>query len=149
MKKSSFSTIWSSMVKSLPIITNDLSWQMGREIQIHLGLDRICGIGDDFKLSWELVMELHCKNILLLNQIHLVPNLNRWADSFILGLAGHFAEEWYLFISKLYHGNIMLNDKPDKLVWSVNAREGLVTASLAYRSIVLKSSFSGSEWWMN
>ena len=86
-------------------------------------------------------MELHCKNLLVLKQIYLGSSINRWVDSSNLGLAGHFVEEWDFFISKLYQWNIMLNDKPDKLVWSVNSREALVTASLDYHSIVLKRKF--------
>ena len=64
-------------------------------------------------------------------------------------MVGCFAEEWDLFITKIYQGNINLCAKLDKPVWDFNAREGQVTARLAYHSIVLNSNFIGCNWWVN
>ena len=111
-----------------------------------MGHDPICGIGDDYQLSQELIMELHCKNFHVLKQIHLGLEINRWDNSSVLGLDGHYVEEWDVFISKLCQCNITFSDKPYKLVWSVNTREGLVMASLSYRSIISKRNYSGYEW---
>ena len=77
----------------LPIINNDLSWQVGRGIQIYLGIDPICSMECDYKFSRELVLELHCKNIFVLKQIHLGVENNRWAHSSIMALTGFLAEE--------------------------------------------------------
>ena len=81
----------------------------------------------------------------MLKQVRVGSQINKWVVSSDLGLVGCFVDEWDLFISKLYQGNITLGDKPDKLVWTVNAREGQVTASLVYSAIVLKRSFTGSD----
>ena len=81
----------------------------------------------------------------MLKQVRVGYQINKWVVSSDLGLVGCFANEWDLFISKLYQGNITLDDNPYKLMWTVNAREGQVTASLAYSVIVLKRSFTGSD----
>ena len=40
--KGGASIIWRSLAKNFPYIANDLSWKVGRGIQIQLGIDPIC-----------------------------------------------------------------------------------------------------------
>ena len=122
--KTSCSTIWKSLVKSLPIISNNLSWEVGRRFQIYLGIDPICGLGDKYPLSQNLVQEIHKKKNQVLKDIHLVSGNNIWQNAKVLGLVGCLAEEWDRYISNLYQGNISLSSNLDKLVWAFNAREG-------------------------
>ena len=76
----------------------------------------------------------------MLKQVRVGSQINKWVVSSDLGLVVCFADEWDLFISKLYQRNITLGDKPDKLVWIVNAREGQVTARLTYRFVIMNNN---------
>ena len=83
----------------------------------------------------------------MLKQVRVGSQINKRVVSSDLGLVVCFADEWDLFISKLYQGNINMCAKSDKLVWDFNASEGQVTATLAYLSLVLNIGFIGSDWW--
>ena len=52
------STIWKSLIKRIPVISEDLSWKVGRRFQMFLGIDLICGIGEKSLLSLNMIQEL-------------------------------------------------------------------------------------------
>ena len=135
------------MVKSFPIIENDLSWQVGRGIQIQLGINPICGLKGQATLSHELVAELHRNNSFVLKDVQKGPWGKYSADSKGLSLCGNLADEWEWFICSLNQGNIIYSDSAHKLVWDYNQRDGNVTAKLAYRSIISLHEPDFSEWW--
>ena len=56
--------------------------------------------------------------------------MQRWVRLLDLG--------WNAYGSKLYQGGITLCDKPHKLVWVYNIKEGLVTDMLAYHSLFME-----------
>ena len=110
------------MVKSLPIIPKDLSWQVGRGLQVYLEIDPLCGLGDNYVLSHDLVVSLHCLNLFVLKDVHRVSCNKIWVDYVVLGLSRRLIVEWDKYISYLNQGNITLSTKPDKLVWAFNIR---------------------------
>ena len=97
------------MVKSIPIISNDLSCQVGRGFQNFLGIDLICGLGDNYLLSHGLVLELHRKNLYVLKYVHWDSCNNIWVNSKVLGLSGRLSEEWDMYIYFLNQRNITLS----------------------------------------
>lgn len=76
-------------------------------------------------------------------------DIPRWAHC-SLGLFGDLAKEWdgYVF-NNLNQGNIVLGPDSDKLVWSSNPKEGSVSASLAYSSLICDENSRSVEWWSN
>ena len=89
-------------------------------------------MGDKSIVSHDLVAELHRKNLFVLKDIQRDFGLNYWDDSLALGLIGRHGKEWDRYISSLNHGNIIVSDSTDKLVWLFNPSDGKVTAKLAY-----------------
>ena len=73
--------------------------------------------------------------------------MQRWDRSLDLGMDGNNDLEWNLYVSKIYQGGINLCDKPHKLVWVYNKKNGSMTAMLAYHSMVMKGSIDGNVWW--
>ena len=73
--------------------------------------------------------------------------MQAWDRVLDLVLGGYNDLEWNLYVSKLYPGGITLCDNPEKLVWFDTKKEGLVTAMLAYHSMVMKGSIYGNVWW--
>ena len=81
-----------------------------------MGIDSICGMGDNSIISHDLVTELHRKNLFVLKDIQRDSGLKYWADTSELGLTRSFAEEWDRYISSPNHGNVTLTESTDKLV---------------------------------
>ena len=81
------------MERSIPFISNTVRCQVGSVIQINLGIDPICWMGDDSINTHDLVTELHHKNLFVLKDIQIDSGLNYWAYSLELGLTGRFVEE--------------------------------------------------------
>ena len=73
--------------------------------------------------------------------------MQRWARSLDLGMDGNNDLEWNLCVSITYQGGITLCEKPHKLVWFYNKKNGSMTAMLAYHSMVMKGSIDGNVWW--
>ena len=82
-----------------------------------LGLDPICGAGDNSLLSTNLIHELHSHNLFVLKDIFAEDDLSKWDDAGSLGLIGRNATDWDMFISTLKQVNIFIFDSPDELVW--------------------------------
>ena len=137
---SNASTIWNSLIKSLPIISKNSSWQVGRGIQMFLGIDPICGLGETSLLSLELVKELHRRNLYVLKDIQQMTGSFKWVNSLAMGLTGRIAEEWDMYILAPNQGSVSLSEDPDKLVWVYNSREEQVIAKLAYCAAISEHS---------
>lgn len=146
--KSSWSTIWRSLSNSMPIILKDLSWKVGRGIQMFIGIDLICRIADISYLSCSLIRELHARNMFVLKDISYEGDSGKWASSVVLGLSDRSAKEWDRFILALKKGNVSLNDSPDELVWMYNSKDGKVNANLAYNLAITGQRVGRIEWWM-
>jgi hypothetical protein len=64
----SVSRVWSSLIRTLPVINHWLSWRPGAGHLITIGRDRILGIGDKYFLSEELITLLNRKQVTTLAQ---------------------------------------------------------------------------------
>jgi hypothetical protein len=65
----SASRIWSSLMKSVHLITNWIGWKPGSGLEVSLGRDNILGLGPGSYLSTNLIEALKQKNISLLAQV--------------------------------------------------------------------------------
>lgn len=53
-----------------------------------------------------------------------------------LALSSSLGCEWDDYCGRLSKAGIMLNDESDRLVWSYNPTQGIVTAELAYKMML-------------
>lgn len=63
------SSIWRSLLKSLPIINGSLCWKVGHGNMISMGTDRIARMDDGFRLSEDLIKALHDKGLSVLRHL--------------------------------------------------------------------------------
>lgn len=97
--KSVAPTIYNSLVKILPIISKHPSRQVGCGLQVHLEIDTLFGLEENFLLSHDLVEKLHCREFYVLKDVHLVSGNKIWFDSATLGFSGGLVMEWKSYIS--------------------------------------------------
>jgi hypothetical protein len=94
----STSKIWNSLLKSVHLITNWLSWNPGSGHHVVLGRDRILGMGDLSFLSQSLIDTLRQKQITVLAQAWRQHEhdsfLTSWVSSLDLDITGDLAVEW-------------------------------------------------------
>jgi hypothetical protein len=134
------SRIWNSLLKSVHLITNWLSWIPGSGHHVVLGRDKILGMGDRSFLSHTLISLLRQKNILLLSQargqLDQVSTTTNWIRSNELGITGDLAAEWDQFRISTYWFRSLHQDKDDELMWTRGDSSGFLTVKNAYMALL-------------
>jgi hypothetical protein len=106
----STSQIWKNLLKSLPIITHWLSWNLGNGHSMLIGQDNIMGIDDSSLLSQDLLVALKNKNIRYLFQARAHTSMgfitNQGKGNLELGLSWTMAIEWNSFCKALIDSGI-------------------------------------------
>ena len=131
------SSIWSSLLTTLPVILRHLRWLASCGNNIYIGHDPIVGI-DHWQFSQDMLHILHDKNIVFLCQAYdnassITP---KWSSPLELGLDDQHVNEWNYFLTELIMSSIMLNDDLDIIIWTRNKQAGIVKANIVYESIL-------------
>ena len=53
-------------MQTFPVVGNLFAWKVGKGYRIRIGIDPSVGIGNDFKLSGEVIHSLHSDGIVIL-----------------------------------------------------------------------------------
>jgi hypothetical protein len=131
-KVGSVSRIWASLLRTLPIILNWITWIPGSGTLIKIGCDIILGLGLRSILSNDLRLFLNSNQITLLAHASKTQNhsfcTDRWKSSENLGLADPLASEWTNFTKALNGEGITLAaTNKDVLIWAGGDRSGAFT----------------------
>jgi hypothetical protein len=106
------SRIWSSLVRTTPIILHWLSWRPGAGHLITIGRDRILNIGDNSFLHPETI-SFKSKKVTVLAQATVAKDpitlAEKWKSNNDLGLTGFHSAEWESFILELNKVGVTLN----------------------------------------
>jgi hypothetical protein len=146
------SRIWSSLLRSLPIIMHWLCWKPGAGRLIALGRDAILNLGDNVMLSSELVQNLSDKHYTSLahvsNNIDPTSLAAAWKTSFDLNLTGAQALEWTSFTAELNKAGIYLSeDQADCLLWSGGDGSGTFSVKNCYNAIISSHNLPVIQGW--
>lgn len=104
------STIWRSLLKSLPVIQHSIAWDVGRGTLVTVGIDPIPGLSDSYSLSPALVKFFHDKQLSVIRQfcLFLPDTQQRWLRSDELHLEGNLAVEWDQYANRLSQAGVRL-----------------------------------------
>jgi hypothetical protein len=121
-KQLSVSRIWTSLIRSIHVITHWLSWRPGTGHIISIGRDQILGLGDISILSDAIITHLRHKRIIVLAQATVsrdpVTLSENWLSNEELGLACTLATAWDLYCKSLIGVGVSLHDTNDTLLWT-------------------------------
>jgi hypothetical protein len=149
------SRIWSSLVRTIPIILHWISWRPGARFHILIGRDRILGLGERSFLLNETINQLNQKQVYVLAHAVVARNpittTELWMSSTDLGLTGLIAEDWDNFTRELNGVGVSLQaTEQDSLLWSGGDNKGELTVKNVYEAIFsLEEILVWSGWQRN
>jgi len=151
-KKIGLSRIWFGLMKFLFLILHGLSWLPGDGHSIHLGKDRILGLGDCSFLSRNLLVTLKDPNIFTLSQVYKLSDdhdlLSSWLNNSELNLMGDLAQEWNEYRSDLSTSGVLIHEKKDTLFCLGGDDFGFPTAKNIYSSIISVKGIMKVDFWI-
>lgn len=119
--RSSF-CIWGGLLKSIHLILQWLSWNLGKGQLIELGRYKILGLGEKYFLSDILISTLHERHIYSLAHAQRTDDISyssfSWLKSYEIGLINTLATEWGRFRLDLIDAGTFLQDREDSLLWT-------------------------------
>jgi len=137
---------------ALPVIKNWAAWRVEFGTRVLLGLDPFIGGAPSFKLSEALLSFLHGRGIYTLAHIYspissedLFPFSCLIAQD--LGLPEGLKVEWDCYTQALKQNAIDLTNEPDRLVWTWNMADGVVTVKEAHNALVHLADVEDHKWW--
>lgn len=148
----SASKIWSSLVRTLPIILNWISWRPGAGSLIIVGRDRILGLGENSVLLNETINHLNQSQILVLEdavraEFPTMPT-ERWKSSSDLGLTGLLSDDWNDYRRNLNGAGVALQaNEQDTLVWLGADNTGVLTVKSVYEALVSLNGIPECSRW--
>jgi len=111
------SIVWKDLVKTFPLIGKWTAWKIQRQNKVRIGVDPWIGCRGNFKLSEELIRDLHLLGIYSLENATTNDGRTGWSQGLKLAgdlnLQGAKTEDWNHFVRSLNSSAIKLSEQDD------------------------------------
>jgi hypothetical protein len=146
------SKIWTSLLKSMHVITNWISWKPGSGQHVSLGRDSILGLGASSFLSPQLINALRQKQVWVLAQAWSARDQDSlqdtWINSNALELTGNLALEWEQYTKALKAAGVKLSGNEDEIIWIGGDASGVLSAKNVYLALLSIQNLQVIKGWL-
>jgi hypothetical protein len=142
----SASKVWSSLLRTVPIILYWISWRPGAGLHIIVGRDQILNLGEHAFLQPGTIDLLNQRSVTVLAHVKSgrdpITLADTWKNNADFGFTGFHETEWTNFISVLKSAGIYLNSQSeDSLILTGGDAFGFITVKNVYAAIVSTQAF--------